>query len=391
MKLVTSTVYANMVPNLTETEYKSLKESIKEYGLWIPILVNIHGVILDGHHRFRACNELGVQLKHATRVFTNEILEKKFVIECNLKRRHLNEFQKAELGILLLPLERELAEQRQVDGKTLRSNDLKGQARDITAKQVGMSGTTFDRACTVIKVAPEEVKEQLRAGKTNINKEYQIIRKQEKRETRQAEIKNLQINLPQTVTLHNQEFQNAPVPDNSVSLIITDPPYHAKYLYLFEHLAQQAMRVLKPGGVLLTYVGNFNMLKVGKLMEDVGLTYHWTMAVIHAGPSASVFGKKILVGYKPMLMFVKGKYEGEFIRDIIQSEFQGKELHEWAQSTKESDYYIKYLTIENEIVYDPFMGQGTFGISAVTQNRQFIGCEVDAEHFTTAQRLISNG
>jgi DNA modification methylase len=47
------------------------------------------------------------------------------------------------------------------------------------------------------------------------------------------------------------------------------------------------------------------------------------------------------------------------------------------------------MTIENEIVYDPFLGQGTFGISAVKLNRQFIGCEIDPGHFENAQRLIS--
>jgi DNA modification methylase len=91
-----------------------------------------------------------------------------------------------------------------------------------------------------------------------------------------------------------------------------------------------------------------------------------------------------------MLWFTKGKYEGEYVKDMIKSEFQGKELHKWAQSTVESDYYIKYMTMENEIVYDPFMGQGTFGVSAKKLNRQFIGSEIDPAHFETAQRLISS-
>jgi len=150
------------------------------------------------------------------------------------------------------------------------------------------------------------------------------------------------------------------------------------------------MKILKDDGVLLTYVGNFNMGKIINIMEAAGLTYHWTMAIIHSGPSASIFDKKILVGYKPMIMFVKGKYNGEFIRDVIKSEFQGKELHEWAQSTKEAEYYIKYITIENEIVYDPFLGSGLFGAAAKKLKRQFIGCEVSKDHYETARRLISD-
>jgi ParB-like chromosome segregation protein Spo0J len=393
MKIIVNPVYQKLVPPVTESEYKSLKESIKSNGLWLPIITNNQGVILDGHNRFKACQELGVQMRLAVREFDSELWERKFVIETNLKRRQLNDFQKAELGVLLLPIEQELAKQRQDHDESLGSNDPKGRARDIAANKMGMSATTFERAKKVIEDAPEDVKQKLREGNphTSISKEYQKLKKNEKREIRQNEIKNLQVKLPSTVTLYNQEFQTAPVAPNSVSLIMTDPPYHEKYLHLYDDLGEHAAKVLRDGGSLITYAGHYAIGTIINKMEAHGLKFHWPIAVIHSGPSASVFGRKILVGYKPMLWFVKGKYEGEFVRDVIQSEFQGKELHEWAQSTKESDYYIKYLTIENEIVYDPFMGQGTFGISAVRQNRQFIGCEVDPDHFANAERMISHG
>ena len=397
MKLTVNPEYEQLVPPLSNTEYASLKESIKDNGLWLPIITNSDGVILDGHHRFKVCQELDIQTKHAVRDFENKLFEKKFVIEANLKRRQLNDFQKAELGVLLLPLEEKIAQQRQIEsGKKnlpLRSNELKGQSRDIVAKTVGLSGTTFERAKKIIEEASEETKQKLREGNphTSISKEYQTIRKNEKKQVRHDEIKKIQVNLPETVTLHNSEFQKAFIPGNSVSLILTDPPYHEKYLYLYEDLAVHASRVLRDGGSLICYVGHYAIGKVINMMEKRGLKFHWPIAVIHSGPSASVFGRKILVGWKPMLWFTKGKYEGEFVRDVIQSEFQGKELHEWAQSTVESDYFIKYLTIENEIVYDPFLGQGTFGISAVKLKRQFIGCEVDPEHFANAERLISEG
>jgi ParB-like chromosome segregation protein Spo0J len=50
--------YARLVPKLSKEEYESLKESIKQNGLWVPIIVNSQGVILDGHHRYKACQEL---------------------------------------------------------------------------------------------------------------------------------------------------------------------------------------------------------------------------------------------------------------------------------------------------------------------------------------------
>ncbi len=58
MILSVSPEYEKLVPLLSSEEYESLKESIKENGLWLPILCNAEGVILDGHHRFRACIEL---------------------------------------------------------------------------------------------------------------------------------------------------------------------------------------------------------------------------------------------------------------------------------------------------------------------------------------------
>ena len=392
MNLTINLVLQNLVPAISEEEYKALKQSIKENGLWMPIIVNSKGEILDGHNRYQICKELGVSLKHTEKVFENEWLERKFVIESNLKRRQLNDFQKSELGIPLQRIEEELAKLRMAaggQGKVAPNDATLGKSSQKVATQIGVSGRTFERAKKIILTAPEEIKQKLRTGNTTIGKEYQKLQKDEKKAIRHEEIKNLQVDLPEKVTLHNLEFQKVFVEGNSVSLIFTDPPYHEKYLPLYESLAIHASRVLREGGSLICYVGHYAIGKVINMMEAQGLRFHWPIAVIHSGPSASVFGRKILVGYKPMLWFTKGKYEGEFVKDCIQSEFQGKELHEWAQSTVESDYYIKYLTIENEIVYDPFLGQGTFGVSAVRLNRQFIGCEVDKEHFETARRLIS--
>jgi Predicted transcriptional regulators len=51
----TNQEYSSLVPQLSTEEYESLKQSIKENGLWVPIVVNKDGVILDGHHRYKAC------------------------------------------------------------------------------------------------------------------------------------------------------------------------------------------------------------------------------------------------------------------------------------------------------------------------------------------------
>jgi len=395
MQLTINPEYEKLVPKLSKEQNASLEESIKKNGLWIPIVINKKNEILDGHHRYDICVASDITFKTIVREFENELFTKKFVIECNLKRRQLNDFQKIELGIPLQEINELLAKQNQGKRNDLTSLSLDKEVKPFhsgkeTAKEIGVTSITFERGKKIIEKAPETIKEDLRSGKKVITKEYQIIQKHEKRKKRQEAIKKIQVNLPDTITLYNQDFQTAPIPDNSISLIFTDPPYGEESLSLVRDLCFHAMKVLKEGGSLVFYPGHAHIDKVFEYAKEAGLTYHWIIAVTHSGPSSSIFGRKVLAAYKPMLWFTKGRYEGEFVKDLIKSEFQGKELHEWAQSTVESDYYIKYMTIENEIVYDPFLGSGTFGVSARKLNRQFIGCEINKEHFETARRLISN-
>ncbi|MGB8035593.1 MAG: ParB N-terminal domain-containing protein [Nitrososphaeraceae archaeon] len=102
--------YVKLVPEISKSDYQSLKTSIKEDGLFSNIL-NQHGVILDGHHRYRANQELGIEPRTMKREFEDSF-EKQFVIEVNIKRRQLNEFQIAELGYKLEEVEGEQAKKR---------------------------------------------------------------------------------------------------------------------------------------------------------------------------------------------------------------------------------------------------------------------------------------
>ena len=384
--------YDQLVPTLPDEEFNTLRESIKENGLWMPIIINEENIILDGHHRFRICKDLGITIKTALRTFPTKADEMIFVGECNLKRRQLTSLQRIRLVMKLEPYYADKAKVRMTSGKESDPSEIfrKGRVVDALGKKAQVSGRTYEKGTKVLEKATPEDIAKINNGEKTITKVYREITKNEKKEKREKELKNLQVNLPDTIQLYNQEFQKLEIKPNSVSLIFTDPPYHDKYLYLYDDLADQAALVLRDGGSLVTYVGQGNIGEVINLMEKYGLEFHWPLTILHSGPSASVFGKKVLVSCKIMLWFVKGKYEGEFVRDSIKSEFEGKELHEWAQSTKESDYYIKYMTIPNEIVYDPFLGSGTFGISAKKLGRQFIGCEVDNDHFETARRVISN-
>ena len=50
--------YESLVPPLPRQEFEELKESIKINGLYQQVITNADGVILDGHHRFKASKEV---------------------------------------------------------------------------------------------------------------------------------------------------------------------------------------------------------------------------------------------------------------------------------------------------------------------------------------------
>lgn len=52
-----------------------------------------------------------------------------------------------------------------------------------------------------------------------------------------------------------------------------------------------------------------------------------------------------------------------------------------------TDHILSWSTTEH-LVFDPFLGSGTTGISAILEGRNFIGCEIDTTYFQTAKQRI---
>ncbi len=187
MSLRLNPEYDKLLPKMSEEEFAELKTSIQTEGQHYPIIVNEDLEVLDGHHRFRACSELGLEPDFEVRKFDDKLLEKKFVIEANLRRRHLNNFQLVELAVPLLEIEKALAKKRQAKGGKngrdmqlgLASDDAepepKAKATDMVAKKAGVSTRTFERGKKILEKASEDDKQKLRDGKTSISKVYQEI------------------------------------------------------------------------------------------------------------------------------------------------------------------------------------------------------------------------
>jgi len=171
------------------------------------------------------------------------------------------------------------------------------------------------------------------------------------------------------------------LPENSVDLVITDPPYSKKYLYLYQYIADFCPRLMKEGSSLLTIVGHYAIPEVIKIFNNTKLKYRWIICLNQFSGKHARMGMGIEVMWKPMLWFVKGKlnYKG-FIRDgvkITGVSGQSKPLHVWQQDLDWCTYFIKKLTKEGDTVLDPFLGSGTVMEACKNLNRNCIGIEIN--------------
>jgi ParB-like chromosome segregation protein Spo0J len=188
MNITINQEYAELVPEISVEEYEVLKQSVKENGLYIPIIVNQNGVLLDGHHRYKACLKLGIEVSHIVREFTDELDEKLFVIDCNLTRRQLNNFQRTELAIKSKPILEAIAKRNEsLAGKGDRNLTPLGRVDETIGGKAGVSRDTVRKVEKIIeffsesqeKDEDEGVLDKLRSGKISVNEAYQQIPIQE--------------------------------------------------------------------------------------------------------------------------------------------------------------------------------------------------------------------
>lgn len=187
------------------------------------------------------------------------------------------------------------------------------------------------------------------------------------------------------VYLGNFEEVLRDVEDNSVDLILTDPPYPKEFLPLFEKLSLFANQKLKPSGYLITYTGQLYLPQVIELLSK-HLTYRWSGCLFHNGATRIINGVNVMNRWKSILFFQKKpitKFKKTF-SDYFVSEKQEKTEHEWQQSKAVIGQIIDIFTKPKDLVVDPFLGGGTTAAACKNLKRRFIGAEIDETSYKLA-------
>lgn len=190
-----------LLPELAADDYARLKADIAERGVLVPVEVDEHGVVLDGHHRQRIAAELGVECPTVTRIGLAEHEKRLHAVSLNLARRHLTDAQKVLLGRTIEPDVAEAARRRQgartdlsPTGDTSTEVDTTSATTDAevertvneVAEKVGIgSGRTYERHRNTLaeaeRVAPD-VAAKAEAGEATMRDVAKAVRQAKKAE-----------------------------------------------------------------------------------------------------------------------------------------------------------------------------------------------------------------
>jgi hypothetical protein len=146
---------ANLFPMLDADELKALATDIFENGQREPIAL-FEGKILDGRNRYVACVDAGVEPLFTEYKGRHPI---DYVVSLNLKRRHLDESQRAMVAAKLA----NLSDGQRAD-RVAGSIDL-----PTAAKMLNVSESSIKRAKTVQREAAPEIVKAVESGDVSVS------------------------------------------------------------------------------------------------------------------------------------------------------------------------------------------------------------------------------
>jgi DNA modification methylase len=231
------------------------------------------------------------------------------------------------------------------------------------------------------------------------------------------------------------------MPDGSVDLTVTSPPYddlrsYNGYSFDFEAVAKELFRITKQGGVVMWNVSDATVkgsetgtsFRQALYFMECGFRLHDTMIWKKPNPVPTQ-STRYQQEFEYMFVFSKGKpktfnpirvkskcagtkvkkhratkskhnYNNEGIYTVADTKIIGNvwEIANVKNDSKHpaifpeqlaNDHIISWSN-EGDIVYDPFIGSGTTGKMAILNKRKYIGSEISKEYCEMAEKRIKD-
>lgn len=209
------------------------------------------------------------------------------------------------------------------------------------------------------------------------------------------------------------------LPSESISLIVTDPPYKitargssgtmggyivndlSKKGNIFEHndiqisdYAPEFYRLLKDGSHCYVMTNNLNLIEMLNTFTECG--FHFIKSLIW-DKGNKISGQYYMSQFEYILFFRKGKgipINNCGTSDILSIPIKKLKnnsinLHDTEKPVELMKILIANSSKELDVVLDPFMGIGSTGIACKQLNRNFIGCEIDKKFYDIANRRFN--
>lgn len=173
-ELIIDPVLKSLIPPLSDEEFKQLEENIRAEGCR-DALVIWRGTIVDGHNRYKICQENNISYKTEEKEFADRDEAAEWIIRNQFGRRNLSLAQRSELAMKLKPAIQKKAKEKQITegrtlGGTLNQKSDKGSINtyDELAKIAGVSSDTIRKTEKIIdKGTPEQIERARKGGKGN--------------------------------------------------------------------------------------------------------------------------------------------------------------------------------------------------------------------------------
>lgn len=222
------------------------------------------------------------------------------------------------------------------------------------------------------------------------------------------------------------------IPDSSVHLMVTSPPYNVskeydqdltmqEYTELLREVFSETYRVLVSGGRVCINIANVGrrpyipyhsfiidiMLDIGFLMRgeiiwnknaSAGISTAWGSWMSASSPTLRDVHEYILVFSKDKFKRVKGNKENTITKEMF-LELTKSIWNFPAESAKRAGHpapfpvelpyrCIQLFTFKGDIILDPFCGVGSTCIAAINSERHFIGIDNSQEYADKARKRV---
>ena len=242
--------------------------------------------------------------------------------------------------------------------------------------------------------------------------------------------------------IYNKSCEDmAELPDGSVHLVVTSPPYNVgkeyesrlsveNYRAFLRRVWKESWRVLADGGRMCVNIANIERNPCIPLqafvtvdMLDIGFRMRgdivWDKRVKGKNFSSTAWGSwrspsnpVLREIHEYILVFSKGSFKRqmpvartleESRYEMTEKEFMDNTLSIWdmgGESLKRIDHpapfplmlpyrLIRLYSLEGDVVLDPFMGSGTTAVAAKRLNRRWVGYEVESKYVEVARDRLS--